>query len=263
MPEFATFEQARSALFLSPHFDDVALSCGGTVALLSNRGLETLVVTVFGGDPPGELNLFARQQHRWRGLDDAAALTVRRQEERCAARELGTEAQWLDFPDAIYREDYYLSDEQLFGPLHPADEALVPVIETAIRRLLECLPPPTIVFVPLAIGHHVDHQLVQRVGARLAQRGTLVWAYEDLPYALTPAGTQQLSEFAAALSHGDARLVYLDESTFERRLRSIACYRSQIAFLFRELGDPVRELRTHALRVGSGRLAERFWPLRS
>jgi len=39
-----------SALFLSPHYDDVALSCGGTVAPLADRGTDTTVVTIFGGE---------------------------------------------------------------------------------------------------------------------------------------------------------------------------------------------------------------------
>ena len=65
------------ALFLSPHFDDVALSCGGTVALAAADG-PTHVVTVFAAQPPGDLNDFARFQHdRWGTRED----TVNRRRE--------------------------------------------------------------------------------------------------------------------------------------------------------------------------------------
>ena len=55
------------AIFLSPRYDDVALSCGGTVALLADRVKETMVVIIFGGevidDVPGD---FAPRKHsRW------------------------------------------------------------------------------------------------------------------------------------------------------------------------------------------------------
>ncbi|MGN6673994.1 MAG: PIG-L deacetylase family protein, partial [Thermomicrobiales bacterium] len=52
---------AATHCFLAPHYDDVALSCGGTVALLAGQGARPLVVTVFGGDPSSvTLTTFAR-----------------------------------------------------------------------------------------------------------------------------------------------------------------------------------------------------------
>jgi hypothetical protein len=38
------------AIFLSPDYDDLALSSGGTVALLADAIEETMVVSVFGGE---------------------------------------------------------------------------------------------------------------------------------------------------------------------------------------------------------------------
>jgi hypothetical protein len=38
------------ALFIQPHYDDVPLSCGGTVALLARSGHEPHMVTVFASE---------------------------------------------------------------------------------------------------------------------------------------------------------------------------------------------------------------------
>jgi hypothetical protein len=40
---------AGDTVFVSPHPDDIALSCGGLVAELRSRGEEVVIVTVFGG----------------------------------------------------------------------------------------------------------------------------------------------------------------------------------------------------------------------
>src|SRR5262252_6924938 len=42
--------RVTTALFLSPHYDDVALSCGGTVAQTADAGTHALIVTIFGGE---------------------------------------------------------------------------------------------------------------------------------------------------------------------------------------------------------------------
>ena len=94
------------AIFLSPHFDDIALSCGGMAARLSRMGARCLGVTVFAAPAPdgGVLSPFAEELHgKWRGASGqtiAAINEVRREEERAALRLLGLEPVWLDFPDA-------------------------------------------------------------------------------------------------------------------------------------------------------------------
>ena len=57
--------------FLSPHYDDIALSCGGTVALLARSGLAPEIAIVFGDepDPSQPLTPFAAMQHAEWGLD--------------------------------------------------------------------------------------------------------------------------------------------------------------------------------------------------
>jgi len=119
-------------VYLSPHLDDVAFSCGGAVHEDARAGREPLVVTVCAAAPaPGAaLSAFCREIHAAMGLG-ADAVAVRREEDCAALRLLGARGHWLDVPDAIYRRDphrgacLYASDEALVGPLAAADLALV------------------------------------------------------------------------------------------------------------------------------------------
>src|SRR6516162_11282302 len=124
-----------SALFLSPHYDDVALSCGGTVALLADRGTDTTVVTIFGGEVIDDvLGDFARWKHsRW-GLNDMDAVREQRQAEDAAATaRLGAGSRWLGFPDAIYRGDRYVADQELYGEVRAAEQPLAGVMSAEIQ----------------------------------------------------------------------------------------------------------------------------------
>jgi LmbE family N-acetylglucosaminyl deacetylase len=245
-------------IFLSPHYDDVALSCGGTVAALSESGEQPLIITCFGGSPPGPLNDFARDMHlRWR-VDAGEAIAIRRAEETCAADVLGAGVHWLDFPDAIYRGSRYTSDDELFGTIHP-DEMDLP---TQIVRALEVVfarlgVHPSRLYVPLGIGNHVDHQHVVEVGRRFSRRGYEVFAYEDFPY----AGDPGVEHHGRALTGEEPVTHLLTAEQLERRVAAILCYRSQLSVIFRHQGDPAESTRRYATANGASRPGERFWPL--
>lgn len=257
-------------IFLSPHFDDVALSCGGTVAAAAEAGRRPRIVTLFGGVPAGPLSEFARFQHaRW-GLDPVQAVQQRREEELAAAKILGAEAAWLDFPDAIYRDARYTSDDALFGPIHPSDAPLVDEVTEALSALASRRDQPRDdegcktrnagrIFVPLAIGNHVDHQLALLIGERLADLGDDVLAYEDFPYAGDPDHAEERQRRATAISCEPPLLRRLSDAQLRRRIDAILCYRSQLRVIFRHQGDPAESTRRYAARVGDGRPAERFW----
>ena len=251
-----------SALFLSPHYDDVALSCGGTVALLADRGLDTTVVTVFGGEVIDDvLGDFARWKHsRW-GLNDMDGVRQQRQAEDAAAiAALGADSRWLGFPDAIYRGDRYGADHELYGEVRTAEQPLARVVSVEIQSLPEWRSDAT-VYVPLAAGEHVDHQLVFMAGQILASGGARVLAYEDCPYAIhSPAGLdRRVAELAGAL--GPAELVPVG-TRIERRLAAIAAYSSQVPVIFRYTQDFRRSVVCFANRLAPEQgPVERFWPV--
>jgi LmbE family N-acetylglucosaminyl deacetylase len=48
-------------VFIAPHADDVALSCGGLIASLRELGQNVAIVTVYSGGPAGELTAYQRE----------------------------------------------------------------------------------------------------------------------------------------------------------------------------------------------------------
>jgi LmbE family N-acetylglucosaminyl deacetylase len=250
------------ALFLSAHYDDVALSCGGTVALLAERGPAPVTVTVFGGEVIDEvLNPFARWKHsRW-GLSDMDAVREQRQaEDTRAATILRTGTRWLGVPDAIYRGERHQSDTDLYGDVQPTELPLAGLIAEEVQALPEW-SDTSLVFVPLAAGSHVDHQLVFLAGQHLARGSVRVLAYEDCPYVIhTPQALDtRLAELADAL--GPPQYVAI-ASTFDRRLEAITAYATQVPVVFRFTDDVPGEVRRfcHRLAPELGPV-ERFWPV--
>lgn len=242
----------RRSIYVAPHPDDVALSCGGAVAIAA-RTSAPVIVTVFAGQPGDEVPAFAQQQHEWWGLDAEDVATTRRAEDECAAHALGETVQprWLDFLDAIYRNPAYDSDDTLFGRLQDAD---LPRIDEIVQQLAALDGDEYVL--PLGAGNHVDHQLVFRAGRRLARLGASVWAYADVPYAFNPrALTSRLATGAAR----EVRLTYLDDDAFERKCAAIDCYASQIPVIFRDHGDHREALDRYHRRVGGVRRAEVVW----
>ena len=250
-------------IFLAPHYDDVALSCGGTVAALADSGVSPLVVTIFGGKPDAsDLTAFARWQHERWGTESDDTIATRLAEDDAAAAILGCDTQILPFLDAIYRGDGYLSDEALFGALLAVDFPLVGQVAAAVTTLPAIkISADTVFYVPLAIGNHVDHQLVFQVGQLLAARGWCVLAYEDFPYALLGDATDR-RHAALEGEFGSPQLRSI-EATLSRRLDAIAAYRSQLPVIFRFTDDWRATVVASARDIGATEAVERFWPLGS
>ena len=179
---------------------------------------------------------------------------------------------FLDLADAVFRG--YEGDDQLLGPVRPDDDAPVSILRREIARL-----EPQTVYVPLAVGNHVDHQLCRDAGvALLAEPRTWVmpgptWAgkvvfYEDFPYAYWK-NFQTLDDLPEGALEGIPSDVYLTPryadigDQLERKVRGVAMYESQIDRLFggmKEMAAAVRE-RANATGIlgGVGGAAERYW----
>jgi LmbE family N-acetylglucosaminyl deacetylase len=249
-------------IFLSPHYDDIALSCGGTASRIAEAGGRPEVALIFGDhpDPAQPMTEFAESLHRQWGLDANQVIAGRRAEEATASRAIGTEARFLPFRDAIYRGRRYLGDDQLFGT--PAtDESDLP---GAIIDALELGGGTVRIYAPLAVGFHVDHQHAFRAGLELAGRGIEVWFYEDLPYALLPGARDRRTE---AIGRPIAPTILVDVSAqWEKKIDAIFAYPSQLSTVFEQyvgIGTTRAEISeamaAYACEVGYGALCERFW----
>ncbi len=100
-------------IYISPHLDDVTLSCSGAICLQRARGLNVLIVSIFAGEPQPPFSPFVQSVHRsWRASEESP-YQVRKEEERKAMALLGADYAWLDWLEILYR-DPELSDANDF-----------------------------------------------------------------------------------------------------------------------------------------------------
>ena len=168
-------------VYLSPHFDDAILSCGGLIYEQVWRGQTVEIWTLCAGEiPPGPLSPFAQELHlRWG--TSAETVRLRAAEDREACQQVGAVYHHLDIPDCIYRRtpegDFIVHGEtDLFQPLPETEQALAARLGHRIRQML---PPFARVVSPLGIGGHVDHRLTRAAAEAIHKP---VWYYADYPY---------------------------------------------------------------------------------
>lgn len=253
-------------IFLSPHYDDIPLSCGGTVSTLAAAGRQVDVVVIFGAppSPDQQLSEFAQELHRRWGVSVSDVITRRRAEEETAAAILGARVRVLEFPDAIYRGNWYVSEETLMGEPAP-DERQLP--QRIAARIADQVAPAESVrfYAPLGIGGHVDHRLVFGAGVHLARGGADVWFYEDLPYGVRPGALER--RLAMGAEPVSVAGVVPVADAWERKIDAIMAYRSQLAAVFHQIAEGTERraisevLRGYATAVGDGVPGERFWRL--
>ena len=243
-------------LYLSPHLDDVVFSCGGRIWQQGQASESVVVVTVFAGapDPTASFSPYARELHeRWG--HPVEAVKERQREDRQALALLGAEAVHWDYRDCIYRRtprgDYaYASEAALWGEMHPSEAALAQRLTGRIRDLP--LRPEGALYVPLAVGGHVDHRIVRRAAEMCGRE--LIY-YEDFPYAEDP------EDVSAALAgrRWKSELVSLPPEALEAKIAAIARYRSQISTFWDGEEGVAASVRAFAQQIGAGRPAERYW----
>ncbi len=227
-------------IYLSPHFDDAILSCGGLIWEQSAAGMPVEIWTICAGDPPpARLSRFAARTHAdWNTGTAAETVALRRIEDRNAARLVGAVAHHFPIPDCIYRRHpatgRALYTRTVFrAPAH-VEAPLAGQIADLIRaRLTE---EDTLVC-PLGVGKHIDHTLTRRA-AEMLQRPLLYYA--DIPYALNYPRQR------AARTRG---MLALDYSISRDGLRAwqkgIAAYASQISGLFPDVESMRAAIKTY------------------
>ena len=253
----------HSHVIISPHFDDGVFSCGGTASQLSAAGHSVLVITMMGGlfqDELPDTPILADLHRRWQAGQDP--LRQRQIEDENASKVLGVDFMHVPLPDCVYRlagdEPLYPSEESLFGEVHPADYAprllkgiQIPELETATR-----------VYLPLGVGHHVDHQIARDWGMtqmRDAPDKSALRFYVEFPYSKADHSTElALSAIGLPLERAD---VTLSDAEMEAKIKAIACYDSQISTFWPDLGTMDADVRRAFTDSESGNFVERFWQL--
>ena len=259
-------------VYLSPHFDDAALSCGGLIHRQVEAGYRVLVLTLFGGGPHDSEHLsdLAVKMHQTTGPDEDCEL-VRQNEEKVAMSLLGAQYHWFDFPSCIYRgakddgDWYYLELKDLYGDIHLQDEPMLAQMWPELERFMAQINPKQ-VYGPLGVGNHVDHQLTHMLAAKLGDSGTEVVYYEDYPYADTVHTRSFLSREPYTLDDAEqqmaeqqraAQLVKLTEANVKARVDAICAYRSQLGGLG-EI-EVAKYIDNFTSRLGGEYPVERYW----
>jgi LmbE family N-acetylglucosaminyl deacetylase len=198
-------------------------------------------------------------------------MAIRRMEEERYAFFAETSVVFLDLPDAVYRG--YDGDEQLLGSLREDDEAPYELLRSEILRL-----EPQMIYFPLAIGNHVDHQLCRDVGlALLAEQRRWVMPapafvgrvsfYEDFPYAWWNDFDGQAGGTGLGLDLPPGVAIepeYSDISeVIDRKAAGLQLYASQLPRLFDSEQGMLDDLFGYHARValagGVSGYAERYW----
>lgn len=258
-------------IFIEPHFDDVAFSCGGLLAELHSFGSRVDIVTVFTEGPSSEeaLSPLAQRFHQeWK--TEKNPYLKRREEAEAATRPLDAKIHWLGLREALYRDPTLTSLEDLLVPGRDPkrDSSFQEVLETLEQFFEEKLPerrscspsnPTVLVFAPLGAGGHLDHTLVhESIRALTRKRPSIeTWYYEDFPYVLD---IDALKRRVGRLKGRWLTATVEVSSTIEDRVALSSRYSSQVKSIFQSKERLRERIRGYASYVGTpGRPRERFW----
>jgi len=151
-------------LFLSPHLDDVVLSCPAFVQRAVAQGHDVRIATIFTSGPE------APKLYR-----------ARRCEDRDAVRQLGARPLHAGLSDAPFRSAQY---RDFCGIVFGRAREYAATLRALIERLIHWIArlAPVKVVCPMAVGNHVDHRLVRDAALQSISPEQLLF-YEDRPYA--------------------------------------------------------------------------------
>ena len=234
-------------IFLSPHFDDVALSCGGLVWDLTCNGHTAEVWTIMGGIPPQQVHTpFAQEMHHHWGMPADEIVQTRRTEDQTACQVMGAKPHHFDWLDAIYRMDtatgepLVINNETLFGKV-PETE----IIHQITQMIREQVPKGAKLVSPISLGDHIDHRAV-RQAAELS--GRVDFYYADYPYILYALNDPLLwKQTIIQVPH------LLDESALNKWQGAVLSYKSQLSMFWRDEQEARLALRNYFVG-GGGRL---------
>ncbi len=198
-----------NVLFLSPHCDDVVLSCGQLLETCPG----SIVATIFAGSPAAGAPITEWDlAGGFRPGDDV--MNMRRAEDAAALTLLGGVPLWLNFHDRQY------------GPPHSPSE-----LQAAVTGLIESLQP-AVVFIPLGLFHS-DHISVHEAALRAApaQRGRAWFLYEDAIYRRLPGLVEERVRLIKEKGIDLEPISFPVRCPSERKMQAVECYRSQVRAL--------------------------------
>jgi LmbE family N-acetylglucosaminyl deacetylase len=249
-------------IYISPHLDDVPLSCSGAIYCQHAQGRNILIVTAFAGEPDPPFSPFVQSVHRSWQAPEKRPYQTRKEEERKAMALLSVDYVWLGWPEILYRDPEISEVHDFF--LEPETPAVSSRDTELFTTLCHWFADTSRVYsgaqfvAPLGLGMHRDHQLVFQAVLKSLDRNRLLF-FEDFPYA-TYYSQEELIEYVKPFNMSK---VEVDISAcLEQRIAVSETYQSQIPTFF-FMTPTFRELiRSYTLEAGNQQHPiERYWKL--
>lgn len=189
-------------VFLSPHFDDAVLSCGGVIYELTNQGIPVEIWTVCGAVPEWEGEEASKFHKQWGVANGKQAVELRREEDREACKILGATPVHLDMCDKIYRQK---------------DNGFAEYMKLELSRI----PTQDNLITSFAVGDHPDHVLTRKAAE---SAGRFLKYYLEIPY--------QLYNPMPEMHDFQPRIHPISAAGMSAWVRAAGCYKSQVGMLF-------------------------------
>ena len=153
-------------IYISPHSDDVALSCGGQI--IADPKDQTLVLNMFTSEGDGSAHSALFDQVN----------SQRSREDRAAWDSIGVRCEFANLPEALLRGKFPF---RLLGG--GSDPGVVKSVCDVLDEYIDASPGATFFF-PAGFGSHVDHLACRDAAFQLLDDGRLdrIILYEDVPY---------------------------------------------------------------------------------
>ena len=246
----------NNILIFSPHFDDAIFSCGGSIVNWLSQGKNIFICTIFSGIPDyNNISNFASR------LTTSGWVEKRADENRVALEELMIKHVSLDFLEALFRK---LADgsfecnswEDIFSVRPNYLEYEISLMKALCKKVLGRFDLKEFdIFLPLAIGGHIDHRLIFGLSKFFINQNIKknnVFYYEDLPYAAI--GELNEDKFYSLNLFAEIQEISLDE-----KLAAVKFYETGLRMGEGE-GRVIAAIKHHAVFIGQdSKAGERFW----
>jgi hypothetical protein len=150
--------------------------------------------------------------------------------------------------------------EALFGHLHP-DDALGQNRSLGLAERLAGMisSDHPLIYAPLGVGRHVDHQIVHSASRWLQEQGRRLAYYEDYPYAERPGALESALALARAQTWR-METIALNAEDLAAKIAALGFYKTQLSILFGGAEAMPGRIRDFAAsRSPQQGFAERIW----
>lgn len=240
----------QNCLFLSPHLDDVVLSCASFITSLIKKKHNVLVLSIFTKSTAEKNTKFTKNYLKKSGFtNEINFFRFRHKEDKKALNFLKCQFKHLNFTDAAWRQKINLSLLETFllkiypftSFIYPRDKDIfsgkikdnikyLKNIEIRIKKIIKQFNNYSL-FIPLGIGKHVDHLIIKKIGEQLNNN---VIYYEDFPYNYDFSQKYYKKNLINQITKKEHLKIILKEENinWKTKVKAIKFYKSQFRVLF-------------------------------